>query len=123
MLFDWTDGAPRPRIRDPKMYAERAQAALHALATMPADKLQRLQHGVAQAAPRLIYRLAGAAAETAVEAAAEAESDAVDVLVERMRALRRVADGEELLAYQRDLATRRELIEAQRLYEDKRRVT
>ena len=137
-------GAPRPRLRDQKRYAERARADLKALVEMPEAELRRLQKGVALAAPRLIYRLprtapsgSGAAAGTAAGAAAAeaataapgvdaiaaelpaagAPPDAVDVLVERMRGLRLVAEGEEAEAHARYLERRRAMVEAQTRYE------
>jgi hypothetical protein len=48
--------------------------------------------------------------------------DAVDVLVERLRGVRRVATGDEAAAFARYLAARRAMVEAQRRYEESRPV-
>ena len=162
VLLDWTDGAPRPRVRDHKQYAERARQALQTLLAIQAPELQRLQRGLVAAAPNLIYRepLMEPAALSGSSVAIESSSsalpstppstsasvpslsassatpptttlalemaptwmDAVDVLVERLRGVRRVATGDEAAAFARYLEARRAMVEAQRRYEESRPV-
>ena len=45
LLFDFTGGAPRPRIRDPKVYAAQAASALQALLSVSPHELERLRRG------------------------------------------------------------------------------
>ena len=113
LLFDFTGGAPRPRIRDPKVYAAQAASALQALLSVSPHELERLRRGVAAAAPRLVYGLGDGGASPSAAA-----PDAVDVLVESMRPLRRAPDE---AAYARQLEARTAMIEAQRRYELSRR--
>jgi hypothetical protein len=129
VLLDWTDGAPRPRVRDHKQYAERARQALQTLLAMPEPELHLLQRGLVAAAPNLIYRepLMGQPAAlngstTLALEMAPTWMDAVDVLVERLRGVRRVATGDEAAAFARYLEARRAMVEAQRRYEESRPV-
>ena len=116
LLFDFTGGAPRPRIRDPKVYAAQAASALQALLSVSPHELERLRRGVAAAAaPRLVYGLGDGGASPSAAA-----PDAVDVLVESMRPLRRAPDE---AAYARQLEARTAMIEVQRRYELSRRAT
>ena len=114
VTFDWTDGAPRPRLRDHASYAPRAAAALHALAATPAARLRDLQSGVAAAAARLVYASVKGAAPWA-------GGDAVDELVRQLGALHAPPSEAEAAAYVRQLAARAELIAAQRRHEQQRR--
>ena len=138
VTFDWTDGAPRPRERDHRLYTSRARQALETLIALPYPELQRLQRGIVDAASRLIYRKprfptnirlpndggpssdTGKSSEPLVTELEATEVDAVDVLVARMRTLRLAAQSDEAAAYQRDIATRQAMIEAQRAYETRR---
>ena len=114
VTFDWTGGAPRPRLRDHAAYAARTAAALRALATTPPARLRALQRGVAAAAATLVYSSAAGAAPWAA-------GDAVDALARQLRALRTPPTAAEAAAYAQQLAARSELIAAQRRHEKWRR--
>lgn len=110
LLFDWTSGAPRPMVREHAAYAERAQAVLHALGHISTDELRQLREGVASAAAAMLY---------ASDARHEGR-DAIDVLVEQMRAMRLEPSAAEQSAYESQLAHRTQLLEAQRRYDEAR---
>jgi len=114
VTFDWTNGAPRPRLRDHAAYALRAEEALRTLAATPPARLRALQHGVAAAAATLIY-------SSAAGAAPWAGGDAVDELARQLRTLRAPPDAAEAAEYALQLVARRELIAAQWRHEQRRR--
>lgn len=107
LLFDWTNGAPRPLIRDHNVYATRAAQVMERLRTMPATELAALRENVAIAAVKLRY-----AAE-----APKDDDDAVGVLVSEMRQVRRHPDGAQAAAHAKQLVARANMIGAQRRYE------
>jgi hypothetical protein len=128
VLFDLTGGVPRPRTRDHRAYAERATAALHSLLSMPDMELRRLRRGVAAAAPGLLYGLESAPLPMTLPSASDPHAgepnptaDAVDVVVEQMRRVRRMPDAGEQASYQLQLERRQALIAKQRQYELQRR--
>ena len=117
LLFDFTDGVPRPRVRDREhaKYAVRAQEALKSLLDMPGERLHALRRGVAIAARSVVYGRGD-------DAKAVRAGDAIDVIVEQsMRPLRRTPDSAEAAAYEHQLEHRQKLIDAQAGYEASRR--
>ena len=90
VLFDFTKGVPRPRLRDRDhaQYAAAAEGALQSLVEMPMARLAELRRGVASAARAVVYARATSAAAAA--------GDAVDVFVESsMKAAPRAGRGGE----------------------------
>ena len=113
--LDWADGAARPRGRDHRAYAARANGALASLLSMPAAQLREVQAKVHSAAARLVY------ADGASQPQQPPQTDAVDVLVDQMRRVHLKADAAEAAAYATQLKARTAMIEAQRSFEQRRK--
>jgi predicted ATP-grasp superfamily ATP-dependent carboligase len=81
----------------------------------PRARLHELRRGVAMAAARLVY------SSSVSGATPWAQGDAVDTLVHRMRSLSAQPTEAEAAEYEHQLERRRELVEAQRRHEQRRR--